>query len=282
MPSHVVEYEKMPNIHRERSWKGLTVRAAVTAAAIAPLLACSAADAASQTVTLPPAHAGFDYQINKPYEPPAGVEVVSRDHTASPAPGLYNICYVNAFQAQPGAEGEWKDLLLKDADGEIVYDGDWGEAMLDIRTDKNRKLIAAKVNAWVDSCADKGFDAVEPDNLDTFDRTDLLGADDAKAMIRLLADHAHQKGLATAQKNTAEFSTMRDETGLDFAVAEECGQWDECGDYAEGYGDHVIVIEYEQEHFDKACSGFADRLSIVMRDRDVLSPGDAGYVREVC
>lgn len=53
--------------------------------------------------------------------------MVSRDHTASPAAGLYNICYVNAFQAQEGAESEWdSDLLLRDSSGEIVYDGGWG------------------------------------------------------------------------------------------------------------------------------------------------------------
>ena len=43
-------------------------------------------------VTTPPVHAGFDYQIGGPYTPPAGVQVVSRDHDASPAAGLYNIC----------------------------------------------------------------------------------------------------------------------------------------------------------------------------------------------
>jgi hypothetical protein len=57
---------------------------------------------------------------------------VSRDHGASAAAGRYNICYVNAFQAQPDAESEWGDLLLRDANGDVGYDEDWGEAFLDI------------------------------------------------------------------------------------------------------------------------------------------------------
>ncbi|MFG2222469.1 endo alpha-1,4 polygalactosaminidase [Streptomyces sp. NPDC048644] len=272
----------MPHIPRVRSRGHLPVAAAVAAAVITPLFATPTASAAAQAVTLPPAHAGFDYQINQPYAPPAGVQVVSRDHTAAPAAGLYNICYVNAFQAQPGAEKEWGDLLLRDANGDIVYDGRWGEAMLDVRTDAKRKLIAAKVNSWTDTCAGKGFDAVEPDNLDTFDRTDLISEDDAKTFVRLLADHAHDKGLAIAQKNASGLSADHKETGLDFAVAEECGEWNECGDYAKGFGDHVIVIEYEEKYLKKTCAAFGDRLSVVLRDVDVSAPGDDAYVRKTC
>ncbi|MCZ9340288.1 endo alpha-1,4 polygalactosaminidase, partial [Streptomyces sp. TRM76130] len=69
---------------------------------------------AASGVTPPPAHTGFDYQLGGPYPPPDGVRVVVRDHTVRPASGLYNICYVNAFQAQPGAERDWDaDLLLR-------------------------------------------------------------------------------------------------------------------------------------------------------------------------
>src|SRR5437016_1206970 len=71
----------------------------------------------------PPANAGFDYQIGEPYGPPSGVGVISRDHSASPAAGNYNICYVNGFQAQTEAAGWGKgnhdDLLLK-RDGKYV------------------------------------------------------------------------------------------------------------------------------------------------------------------
>ncbi|WP_031038867.1 endo alpha-1,4 polygalactosaminidase [Streptomyces sp. NRRL F-5650] len=252
----------------------------VTAAALVP----GGARAEAAAYSPPPAHAGFDYQIGGAYTPPAGVEVVSRDHTASPAPGLYNICYVNAFQAQPGAEDDWDDdLLLRDADGDVVYDTDWGEAFLDIRTADKRERVAEKVGTWIDGCADKGFQAVEPDNYDSYTRAgDLLDASDAQGLIRLLAERAHSDGLAIGQKNTAELAPNREANGLDFAVAEECGEWDECGDYTAEFGDRVVVVEYTAKGLSKACAGFGDELSIVRRDLDVSPKGSNGYVRETC
>lgn len=237
--------------------------------------------ATSAEVRLPPLHAGFDYQIGGAYRPPAGVRIVSRDRTAAPAPGLYNICYVNAFQAQPGDEKAWPaDLLLRDANGETVVDDDWDEALLDIGTAAKRKRIAARVNEWIDGCADKGFDAVEPDNYDSYTRSDdLLTADDATAFISLLSRHAHARGLAIGQKNTVELAGLRKKTGLDFAVAEECGEYDECGQYAQAYHDRVVVIEYTDSGLRKARAAFGDRLSIVRRDVGVSTPGSAEYVR---
>ncbi|MEH0416570.1 endo alpha-1,4 polygalactosaminidase [Streptomyces sp. B21-083] len=235
----------------------------------------------SAEVRLPPPHAGFDYQIGGAYPPPAGVRVVSRDRTATPAAGLYNVCYVNAFQAQPGEEEAWPaDLLLRNANGEVVVDKDWDEALLDIGTTAKRKRIAARVNKWTDGCADKGFDAVEPDNYDSYTRSDdLLTADDATAFITLLSRHAHVRGLAVGQKNTVELAGLRKRTGLDFAVAEECGEYDECGQYAQAFDDRVLVIEYTDTGLRKARASFGDRLSIVRRDVDVSTPGSAGYVR---
>jgi hypothetical protein len=53
---------------------------------------------------------------------------LSRDRTAAPAAGLYNICYVNAFQVQPGEQGQWaSDPLLRDTDGNLVVDEEWDE-----------------------------------------------------------------------------------------------------------------------------------------------------------
>ena len=239
---------------------------------------------AAAAVTLPPAGDPFDYQIGGGYTPPDGVTVVSRDHDDDPAPGIYNICYVNAFQAQPDTEGDWGDLLLRDSSGEIVYDEDWGEALLDIRTDAKRRRIAAKVNAWISQCAASGFQAIEPDNYDSYTRAPdgLLTAGQAQAYIKLLSSQAHGAGLAIAQKNTVELAGNRVANGLDFAVAEECGYWDECGDYVDAFGNNVIVIEYTGEGLDKACDGWRDELSIVRRDVDVSTPDSGDHVYQTC
>jgi hypothetical protein len=235
-------------------------------------------------VSLPPAHAGFDYQLGGAYPPPAGVTVVTRDHDAAPAAGRYDICYVNAFQVQPGAERDWDpDLLLRDDRGRVVYDRDWGEALLDIRTAAERQRIAAVVDGWIDRCAAKGYQAVEPDNYDSYTRSaKLLTPAEAEAYIALLSAHAHADGLAVAQKNTPELSRDRARTGLDFAVAEECGTYDECGAYTAAFGDHVLVVEYTAAGLRKACAGWGGELSVVRRDRDVSPAGSPGYVRRTC
>nr|WP_240468421.1 endo alpha-1,4 polygalactosaminidase [Streptomyces dangxiongensis] len=232
---------------------------------------------------LPPRGAGFDYQIGGAYPPPKGVRIVSRDRSDSPAPGLYNICYVNAFQAQPAERSSWPaDLLLRDAHGAVVIDEDWNEPLLDLRTPARRKRVARRVNTWIDDCAQKGFDAVEPDNYDSYTRSHrLLTAADATAFMTLLSRHAHTRHLAIAQKNTAELAGQRRRVGLDFAVSEECGQYDECEVYAKAFDDRVVDIEYTGAGLRTARARWGGRLSIVRRDRDVSTPGSAAYVRRV-
>ncbi|MER5432161.1 endo alpha-1,4 polygalactosaminidase [Streptomyces sp. NPDC002588] len=271
----------MNNVSRVLSRRSLAIVAVAAAVVSAPL---STPTASAVTVTPPPKHVGWDYQINGGYTPPAGVKVVSRDHEDQPAQGMYNICYVNAFQAQEGAEGDWDDdLLLRDGDGEVVSDEDWNEAILDIRTDAKRKRIAAQVNTWIDDCAAKGFNAVEPDNYDAFTRFgDYLNADQAEAFMKLLSAHAHEKGLAIAQKNTLELASDRTSVGLDFALVEECGEWEECGEFAEAFDDNVLVVEYTAKGLSQACSEWGSTLSIIRRDAQVLPKGESGYLRQTC
>jgi hypothetical protein len=243
-------------------------------------------DAPPGELTLPPVNAAVDYQLGGAYDPPAGVQIVSRDRTAAPAAGLYNICYVNGFQIQPGEEQLWlddhPDLILRDGKGDPVIDADWDEMLIDVGTPAKRTAVAAIVGGWIAGCADAGFDAIEIDNLDSFSRSGgLLDEDDAVAAMSLFSDAAHAAGVPSAQKNSAEIVGRRAELGTDFVVAEECNTYDECDVYTGAYGDHVIVIEYVEADFDEGCAAFPG-LSIVLRDRDLVTPGDGGYVFEGC
>ncbi|MFJ6660842.1 endo alpha-1,4 polygalactosaminidase [Streptomyces sp. NPDC091377] len=238
-------------------------------------------------VTLPEPGVGFDYQIGAPYPPPDGVRAVSRDREAKPAPDVYNLCYVNAFQAQPDATGWWRehhpDLLLRDDEGGLVVDENWDEALLDLSTPAKRERLAEVVGEWIDGCADSGHQAVEADNLDSHERSDgLLTAEDDLAFAELLVARAHDQGLAIGQKNAADLADRGRELGFDFAVAEECGQYDECDAYATAYDDRVFVIEYEPSGLAAACRDWGARLSIVLRDLDVTSPADPAYERRTC
>ncbi len=264
--------------HGGKSW------VAAAAAALAASGVVATAGTSSAAVTLPPLAAAWDYQIGGAYSPPSGVKVVSRDNADPAASGQYNICYVNAFQINPGHDGEWSgDLLLRDASGAKVVDPDWRETLLDIRTADQRARVAAKINAVIDRCADKGFQAVEPDNYDSYSRSkNLINTTQAQDYIKLLAEHAHAKGLAIAQKNTAELAGRRAANGLDFAVVEECGRYDECDAYTGPFGNRVVDVEYTSSGLGRACASWRGTIGIVQRDEGVVPAGEAGYVRRTC
>ncbi|MGP3776818.1 endo alpha-1,4 polygalactosaminidase [Streptomyces sp. SDT5-1] len=253
------------------------------------LSACSSPESGGRTpeAQRPTPDVGFDYQIGGAYKPPSGVRAVSRDRGDKPARGLYNVCYVNAFQAQPDAVKWWRthhdDLLLRDDDGELVVDQDWDEPLFDISTKTKRARLGSIVGRWIRGCADDGYQAVEPDNLDSFERSHgLLDPSDAVEFARVLVERGHAAGLAVGQKNTAELLPKRSTIGFDFAVAEECQAYDECRAYASAYDDRVFAVEYRAADFERACRAWGDRLSIVLRDMDVRPAGTKGYVRRAC
>jgi hypothetical protein len=249
--------------------------------------AASTAVRVSEGVRPPPSHARFDYQIGQPYPPPAGVRVVTRDRAAAPVPGLYNICYVNAYQAQAEQTDWWlahhRDLLLTGVDGRSVRDPQWNELLLDISTPGKRTEIAEIVGQWIDGCARAGFNAVEPDNLDSWTRSDgRLTAADALAFGTLIIHRAHADGLAIAQKNAAEIARQGHDAGFDFAVAEQCADNAECSSYTAAYGGEVIIIEYSADGLAAACAGWGDTVSVVRRDIEVTAPGSPHYVYQAC
>ena len=244
---------------------------------------------AATPISLPPTAGVADYQLGGAYGPAADVQIVTRDRSESPAAGRYSICYVNSFQTQPGSLGWWKkrhpSLLLRDAKGKLVRDPGWpDEVLLDIRTSKKRKALGAINRAWFDQCSRKGFDAVEPDNLDSWTRSSgRIKKAHAINFGKRLVREAHRAELAVAQKNAPQLSRSR--LGFDFAVAEECEVYRECPAYTRTYGTRLIEIEYTDNGtaaFDRACKTRSGKASILLRDRDVVRRGSKGYVFRHC
>ncbi|WP_404474960.1 endo alpha-1,4 polygalactosaminidase [Microbacterium aerolatum] len=268
------------------------VHVAACAAMLLVMSGCAAAAddtvGGSASLALPPAGAVPDYQLGGAYPPADGVGIVGRDRGAEPADGVYSICYVNAFQTQPGELDSWpKDLLLH-TDGAPVFDPDWpDEALADTSTDDKRERIAEIVTPWITGCAADGFDAVEFDNLDSYTRSGgALDLDDNLALAAELVDAAHAAGLAAGQKNAAEdAAALREHAGFDFAVVEECAAYEECEAYTEVYGPQVIDIEYTDQlprSFAEMCADADAPASMVLRDRDLLPAGAQGHTFETC
>ncbi|WP_406434991.1 endo alpha-1,4 polygalactosaminidase [Streptomyces sp. NBC_00631] len=138
--------------------------------------------------------------------------------------GRRTICYIST-----GAYEDWRPDAKKFPASVLGRGNGWeGERWLDIRrTDVLKPLMAARF----DMCRKKGFDAVEPDNMDGYkNRTGFpLTAADQLRYNRLIARLAHDRGLAVGLKNDLDQipQLVRD---FDFAVNEQCAQYGECDD----------------------------------------------------
>ena len=278
-------------VMRSVQWRRFGIVLAIIAAALTP--------SASAAPPAPPANAGFDYQIGGAYPLPPGITVVTRDWFAdSPAPlPVYSICYVNAFQTQadeadvnrPDERGNWpRGLVLK----RLGDDPKWGgEYLVDITSAAKRAQAARWVAPMLVACRQKGYQAVEFDNLDSwqrFDDTPLakrvpFGKRQALAYARTLTARAHALGLAVGQKNTPELTHAQvRRVGFDFAVAEECARYKECDRYRRLFGNRVIDIEYRAADFRRACAAVGPKISVVFRDLGVSMPGARRYRFRAC
>ncbi|WP_055489684.1 endo alpha-1,4 polygalactosaminidase [Streptomyces sp. TP-A0356] len=168
------------------------------------------------------------------------------DHPKATVSALHHkgrkvICYLST--------GAWEDFrpdARKFPKSVLGRGNGWkGERWLDIRrTDLLEPLMADRL----DMCREKGFDAVEPDNMDGY-RNDTgfpLKAADQLRYNRLIAGLAHERGLAVGLKNDLD-QIPRLVGDFDFAVDEQCAQHGECGrlkPFIAG-GKAVLHVEYE-------------------------------------
>lgn len=157
--------------------------------------------------------------------------------------GKRTICYLSA-----GTLEAWRPdagRLPSEVVGESM-EGWPDEYWLDVRRlDVLLPLMAARM----DECASKGFDAVEPDNVDGYvNRTGFpLSAEDQLQYNRALAELAHERGLSIALKNDVD-QILELEPYFDFAINEECFRHGECEEYRPFTvaGKAVLNVEYEE------------------------------------
>ncbi|WP_432983371.1 endo alpha-1,4 polygalactosaminidase [Dactylosporangium sp. CA-233914] len=151
------------------------------------------------------------------------------------------VCYVDA-----GSYENWRADAAKfpAAVRGKALDGWAGEQWLDVRAwDTLRPILAARFA----DCQAKGFDAVDPDNMDGYsnDTGFPLTAADQLTFNRRVADLAHSLGLAVGLKNDLD-QVRALQPAFDFAVNESCVKYKECGLLAPftANGKPVFHVEY--------------------------------------
>jgi hypothetical protein len=120
-----------------------------------------------------------------------------------------------------------------------------GERWLDIRQPVVRRLMAARFRQ---QCQRKGFDALEPDNIDEYQTNSgfHITAGEQLSYNEWVAGQAHSLGLAVLQKNDPDQSVTL-ERYFDGVLAEQCNQYSECslfGPYLRA-GKPVLDAEYK-------------------------------------
>jgi hypothetical protein len=118
----------------------------------------------------------------------------------------------------------------------------WAEYYVNIRDPSVRKIMQARM----DSAKSKGCDGFEPDVLDAFsnDSGFSITNQDEIDYILFLASEGHKRSLLVALKNVpALVPHVVDH--MDFAIAEECFELNECASYSPFVLQHKAVLAAE-------------------------------------
>jgi hypothetical protein len=216
-------------------------------ASLAILLSCGQASARWHPA---PAQAPWQWQLQGKID--SGVAAAAYDVDGFETPpavvrrlhqlGRHVICYLDA--------GSWESYrpdagsFPASAIGRR-YEGFPDERWLDVR---RFHLFAKPLERRFGICARKGFDAVEPDNVAGWEnKTGFpIGAAAQLRFNRWVARQVHARGMAVALKNDG--GQVKQLLGaFDFAIVEQCFQYEECGTYEPFVkaGKAVFEAEYE-------------------------------------
>lgn len=179
------------------------------------------------------------------------------------------ICYISV--------GSWEDYrpdkdLFPDSVIGKDYQGWSGEKWLDIR---QIELLAPIMRRRFDMCKEKGFDAVEPDNIDGYlqDTGFPLTYKDQIVYNKWLAGEVHIRGLSIGLKNDGEQAYDLIDV-FDWALSEDCFADNWCEEFAifPGSGKPVFMVEYTDKDMtlEKFCEK-ADKLSFngILKNREL-------------
>jgi hypothetical protein len=180
-----------------------------------------------------------------------GFETSRAEVAALHREGRRVVCYldVGSWESYRPDRGEFPTAVIGRR-----YEGFPDERWLDVsRFRRFRRPLQARIAM----CARKGFDAVEPDNVAGFENKTGFPITAAQQLRfnRWTAAQVHRRGMAVALKNDPR--QVRQLLGsFDFAIVEECFQYDECGRFVPFVSAGKAVFEAEYE---LATADFSDR-----------------------
>jgi Glycoside-hydrolase family GH114 len=242
---------------------------------------------AQNTVWRPQPGTTFQWQLTgQPIDTSinAAVYIIDLNNDASVVKNLASkgrkvVCHINSGVREeflPDKDGFPQDVLGK------AWNGSDHQRWLDIRKFES---FAAVIRARFDSCKQKGFDAVGPDNLDAYQQDSgfpLTGEDQLK-FNRFLANEAHARGLSIGLYNDAgqaeELSPW-----FDWALTEDCfvrGWCEKMAAFSKA-GKAVFMTEYSERIDAQKFQLEVCALAKSLRFSAVLKPQNLGAARTTC
>jgi hypothetical protein len=182
--------------------------------------------------------------LNNSY-PAAAYDIDGFDNSQSEVATLHSarkhvICYIDV-----GTWENWRPDASKFPSSVLGNQNGWpGERWLDIR---QLSVLEPLMTARFQMCKQKGFDAIEPDNIDGYQNGTgfAISAQDQLSYNQWLANEAHSLGLAVFQKNDPEQATQL-QPDFDGVLDEQCNEYSECSSF-QAYlraGKPVLNAEY--------------------------------------
>jgi hypothetical protein len=151
----------------------------------------------------------------------------AQEVTTLHARGIKVVCYMDAGTYEPGRPDSSSIPAALKGSG---VQGWPGELWLDVRpAGASYAALQAVMLARFKECQKKGFDAVEPDNLDSYQNKPGFPttAADQLAYNEWIASSVHALGLAVFQKNDLD-QVKQLEPFFDGILDEECNKYSEC------------------------------------------------------
>ena len=203
---------------------------AVVVAVAAPLLLSAPAALARWK---PPPRLSWYWQltgtVNNSY-PAAAYDIDGFDNSQGEVATLHAankhvICYIDV-----GTWENWRPDASKFPSSVLGNPNGWpGERWLDVR---QLSVLEPLMTARFQMCKQKGFDAIEPDNVDGWENGTgfPISGHDQLTYNAWIASEAHSLGLAVFQKNDPEQAAQL-EPDFDGVLDEQCNEYSECSSF---------------------------------------------------
>jgi hypothetical protein len=215
-----------------------------------------------------------------------GENSTAADVAAIHAAGALAVCYVDVGSLEQGRSdySQFPSSVV----GPVV--SGWPSENWLLVTAANQSIILPLMKARFDSwCKAKGFDAIEPDNLDGWTHITQITEADNVAYDLAIGQLAHAIPLSIGLKNVmtdlnpSQFPTFL--ATFDWALNEQCYENSECGVYTQAgsfipAGKAVFDVEYNVSP--DCTQANQSHMNAQLTDLDLVGATASGYVYTPC